>query len=658
MPEIRLHKARSTLRTAFEQEVTRRRSLYQERDIVMHRLRRLRLMRHKPYIPKGYARQLGGENAVKIPITYRLVQTAVNAIAKGLPTVYVEPFNAADRPKADELGRAANLLLQAWENQSRVPLLYSLYYNLFGDGLGCIKMQAGTWANFPLPQDGMDNDKYLEAVEEYKAMNPLPFSIRTVDPLTFYPPLDEYGRGVRIESGWRNTAEVLKSLRLIPDRNASSLSFTRIPDDAPYPELEFPPGLPPTMRVDELWDDHSCAISIQGADVWVFESEYPDPYTYGFAEPTGVRDPSNVGMSVVYPLYYIAPWIDTTVGVMTAWSLFATPTPYTTQDPIPGLRSTQETKVEMYNPGKMYHFPPGKKPGILSPPPVGDSVLGFLNFLIEAADKGGLPALVSGGGIGSRLPALTFQAAFEAATDRLRPGRDSAERIVSGTIQKAFEIIGMNDIGVKVNGWEYEWADPDNRRRQWAEIRPEEARRKRPISTTLQIDSTQDLIAKGTHAQFMVSAQLWDLAQAMKFSGVKDVTKTKEAIASDTAWRAALPVLAQLVLQSDPDFQAYQAQAMAGATGVEGAPEETTQLGTQTAQGRQMESVGIQRGGAAEGAMVTEPDIGGHGVDYPGQPAGTGRNRAGVPAGRGGGKRGGPTHKPRGARGGNLFGRS
>jgi hypothetical protein len=679
--EIRLKKAPQGIRSAIEREVWARKSLYQERDLVMHKIRRMRLMRHRPYMPKAYQRQLGGENAIKQPIMLRLVQTGVNAVAKGFPTLYVEPIDSADQGAADELGNAINLLLQATENMSAVPFLYTLYFNLFGDGLAVTKTQPGPWSGFPLPVNEQLDDPhtaavYMAEVAQFKADNPLPFVTRTVDPLTAYPPVDEYGRGVFMESGWRGLSEVLKQLNLMPDPRANSaLTFSKVPEGKPWPDLEFPPGLPPNFQVHELWSDTEAAVWFQGSsDIWIFDNPTgKKPYTWGFAEPTGVHDPANVGMSIVFPLYYIAPWIDTLSGIMTAWSLFAAPTPYTTRDPVPGQQPTKDTKIEMYQPGKMYQFPTGVKPGILSPPPVGDSVLGFLNFLIEAADRGGLPSLVSGSGVGSRLPALTFQAAFEAATDRLRPAVVSAEKIIAGTIRKELEIIAASGIPVRVNGWDYSTEEP-NKKRTWAVIKPEEAAKMRYILATLQIDSTQDLIAKGTHAQFMVSAQLWDIAQAMRFAGVKDVTKTKNNIAADTAWRMALQPLAQMILQQDPDYQkALQMQQqgqnqppsptappMGMAPNAGPVPKPATGLGGGSPEGPR----------AADGALVTAatgviidpedgapPEIGGHNEQKPGDPPGPGRNRANVPAGRGGGRRGTPTQKPRGNRA-SPFGRT
>ena len=101
------------VKDALYREVERRRALYQERDQVMHNIRRYRLMRQKTWMPKAYARRLGGDKGVKLPLMYRLVQTAVGMVAKRFPTVYAEPFSIGDRKAAAEMTRAVALLLQA-----------------------------------------------------------------------------------------------------------------------------------------------------------------------------------------------------------------------------------------------------------------------------------------------------------------------------------------------------------------------------------------------------------------------------------------------------------------------------------------------------------------------------------------------------------------
>jgi hypothetical protein len=54
MPDVAVEINTSTkVRDQLQSEVTRRLELFDERDKVMHQIRRYRLMRHKPYVPKG-----------------------------------------------------------------------------------------------------------------------------------------------------------------------------------------------------------------------------------------------------------------------------------------------------------------------------------------------------------------------------------------------------------------------------------------------------------------------------------------------------------------------------------------------------------------------------------------------------------------------------
>ncbi len=145
------------------------------------------------------------------------------------------------------------------------------------------------------------------------------------------------------------------------------------------------------------------------------------------------------------------------------------------------------------------------------------------------------------------------------------------------------------------------------KKRSWATIRPAEARKGRQIAVSLAIDSTQDMIAKGTHAQFMQSAKLWDAEKAMRFSGVENPEDMKDRIDADDARRMMSPLIAQGLIMADPDMRAL------------------------------VEAQAEEEGGGEGGSTGVEPP-------------GPGRNRQGVPAGRGGGKRGGATQKPRGNR--------
>lgn len=632
--EIRVRKASEGIRRAVQKEVDRQRQFYSERDNVIHRIRRQRLLRHEVRFPKAYQNLFGNDNAVKLPIMYRLVQTAVTAVAKGYPTVYVEPISMKDRKAAEEMGKALQLLLQTLDSMYGYQFLYNSYYNLMGDGLMVLKAQPGGWTGFPLMEESEEPEAYLRRVADFVQTKPLPFVARTVDPLLFYPPRGQYGEGLIVETGHRSRAKVFETLgyELREDGRVQPLE---IPKGRAYPGLELPPSADAMVEVDEVWDkDGLCAVRMGNTqDVWIFESPVGEhPYVWGYADPTGVLDPANVGMSVAYPLIYLTPWIDTLLGIAMAWSMLAAPTPYTTQSPVPGLPPITDTTVEVFQPGMMYHLPTGKQVGVLEPPPVGSHILGMMNFLIESSDRGGLPSLVSGSNIGSRLPALTFQAAFEAATDRLRPAVQSAEVALAGFLRKICRIIARYDLPVRVDGWKYYAEDNTRRERASARITPEEAAKGRLITVSLAVDSTQDTIAKGVHAMQMMDAMLWDWEKAARYSGVRNPEETKEKIAGDIAWKQLLPQLAAMV--TDPQFDQYkqylqeqQAQAQAGAAG----PAQMGEAG----------AAGPAPAGAAGPAPMSSGGVVRHSFHRGGRPAGM------------------PTERPRGRRLGKgaLYGR-
>lgn len=571
MPEFTLQRASLKVGTSIKGLIQDRRSFYQEAKHVMHQIRRRRLLRHKPFVPKAYQRRLGGERAVKLPVMYRLIQESVAKASRKPPRVEAVPLDGRDRRLANDYGKAMSLLLSSFG----MRFFYKFLYNLFGDGLAVTKTQVGPWAGFPLPQDQEDLGVYNARAQQFLAENPLPFYVRTVDPLTCYPPIEDYrDDGVFVEHGYRRMSELQYHLNLRFGTSGTLVPNDRVPQGKTYDELELPPGSLNMVETSEVWTKKDVAIVIQGqSDVWLFDNPTGElPYAWSWADPTGVEDPTNVGMSVAFPLYYITPWIDTMVATMAAWSLFAAPTPYTTQDPIQGVRPTQEYRIESYEPGMMYHFPTGRRPGVLSPPDVGAQVQGFLNFLVEGAERGGLPGLVSGTGIGTRLPALTFQAAFEAAIDRLRPAVAQGEEALAATLRKCGNIVGMYDENVSVNGDEYKTDSMEGpKTRRWAKIRPAEARKGRRLVVTLGLDSTQDLIAKGTHAVFMKQSGMWSEDRAMRFAGVEDTQGEGDLIIGDTARRAVLPALIQAAIASDPDLAAL-AQQQAGGTsaGAEG----------------------------------------------------------------------------------------
>lgn len=628
-------------------DMEQRRALYQERDIVMHNLRRYRTMRQQVKLPRGWKRYFGRGQEPRVPLIYRLVQTAVTAVTPDFPHVQEEPLSAVDKPRADEQSRALNFLLQTIDRRQQRRFLTSIYYKHMGDGMSALKTLPGRWSGYPLKDDEETDSQYNDRVERFLRDNPEPFYMSVVDPLTAYPPIDEYGEGTFVEISWRRPHKLFESLRLVTEKTSGGrMRLRQVPDGEPYPLYEFPPSSEPLVEVREAWTKDACFISCPslGGDVWEIENELGEtPYSWAYADPTGIDDPVNIGMSVAFPLYYLAPHVDTFFGLMMMWASFMAPTLFTTQAPSPYVRATQETATTNFEPGMIYNLPTGRDLKAVGAPDMGSAANQFLNAMLSLSDRAGLPAHTSGDIAGSRLPSLTLQQATDSALARLGPARRGLEFLLADGMRKARNIIADSGEDIPVNGWEMIDKDSERRTTGWAVVRADECARGRPITVTLEEDSTQDLIAKGTHAQFMEQAGLWSLRRSMKFGGARDPDEEMAEIAADVAWKQGIKAQAFKALMEDDELGEYF-RMMIGAAPAGGAPTGAPPAPTP-------EGEGEGGGGNGNAPLATLRAM----LEAEGGP---GRNREGVPAGAGGGRRGGlPTERPRGNRA-SAYGRS
>ena len=574
MPEYLLKEASDRVAAEVRKGISETQELYIERDQVMHDIRRYRLMRHTPDLPRNWAKRLGKAGPPKVPLMYRLVQTAVTAKSKDFPLVTEQPFNIEDKPAADDASRGMNFLLQALDRQHRMQLITNFLFSLFGDGLGVFKTLEGRWDGYPFQEESETDSEYNDRVEAFIKLHPEPFYVSRVNSETFYPPLDEYAEGACTEIGWRDAHDTWKTVERL---RAGSEEDHRLqfPDGPSYPEREFPPSTPALIEVAEVWTDEVCFISAPKlGKVWEVENPMgKTPYSWAFADPTGVDDPANMGMSICFPLYYLTPHIDSGLGLMESWMQFMAPTMYTTQDASPYVRPTMETSVQEMEPGMMYNLPTGRKMGTVQPPDMGAPANQFLTFMLGLGEKAGLPDLVSGGAVGSRLPALTLSKAYEDALSRLGPATRSGEFCIAEMLMNCRRIIGNYDEDLKVNGWEIR--EGDEHTKGWATIEAKEARKGRDMSVEISTDNEQDMIGKGTHGAFMVEKGVWSLRTSMKYSGVKDTQEEMDEIAADVAWKMAVPIQARKALMEDPELgpvmqQMAQAEAAAKGGGGQG----------------------------------------------------------------------------------------
>jgi len=589
--------------------------------------------------------------AIRAPIAYRLVQTATGSIYKRRGYTVIRPRKPGDEEVAENLQRGADLLLQTLERIARKPLEFKFIDQCAGDGMGVRKLMRTTWEGYPLKEEDESDSAYNKRVDEFVENSPpIPLKERLVDPLTFYPSLSEWSEAV-IESGKRPAREALRALRLAPD-DAKAGHLNHVPEGSPYPQWEPPPSMGPDIQVDEIWTPEEVILNVSG-EVFSLPNDERQfagkiPYVWAYGEVTGLDDPALASLSVIFPLMYLQPWLDTILGSMASWSIIAgNPTAYITRDAAvlqAGVRATDEIATIDFHPGKMYDFGVGARPGFLEPPGSGPAIVEFINLLITLMDRVSLAPIASGF-IGTRTPGLTQAAAMEAATAKLTPIVENAQFATADFIKLCFHVIeNILKKPVWVSGYTYE-SDTANKKLGSIRLAPADIRGHYDVLYNLQMETLQDEIARGTHAAFMHQSTLWSRRRSQKFSGVNNPTEEDIQRARETvmqlplvqAWLAAHATDDQPTLMAFGEFLA--AQGITPEMYVQGA---TPMAMEQAAQAQMAQQAQTEAPPSPEQQPPEEQE-------GPGQGLGV-RNLGGPPKRGGGRSSGQPTQRPRGRR--------
>ena len=554
MADIKVLDADSRQANWVAKTVQARKSLYYTRDKLLHGLRRQRFLRTKNKTARAYQRYVG--QGIHCALGYRLVQTVVGAIAKAPPKWHVI---APDDEVASRVQRWIPLAFQNIERITKQRLFWRGLSRLAGDGILVAKFSRRAWSDFPLQQLGETDGDYNDRVRLWlRTSATVPFRIRLVDGLTFYPPTGEWDADFTVESSKRASAPTLRELRLAPTTKTGGLSnLAFFPADRPYPELELP-NLPDNIQVDELWTPQECFIRVAGKVV-VIPNEYGEiPYEWCYGEE-GTDDPSLEGVSVMFPIMYLEPWIDQVLSVLAAWSSTVQPTPVTTTALGPGVNPNVETAVEDFKLGKHYTLKPGQALGWMGAPDVGPAVA-FLQQLTNLADRAGMAPTPPW--IGTRTPGTALSAAQEAVFAKLKPLEDNFSVFMSESAKRLIrwvdKVIGRP---VYVSGLEMT-SDQTKKQKSQVVLYPEDSGKISDVVCEITHAGVQDIIAMGNFGAFMVREGLWSPRRAMLVSGVEDPKKEREDLAEDMAFRhpAVQAYLAQKATEGEPVLE----EALAG----------------------------------------------------------------------------------------------
>jgi hypothetical protein len=491
---------------------------YRERNTLMWGLRRQRFLRGRVNPPLAYQDYLGP--GVRVPITYRLIQTVVGAVAgENRPRFHV---SGPDSEVNERAARWLRLVIQYIEQRHQPALYWRYWASLAGDGMAVLKTARRPWTGYPIRRPDQAAEDYIAEVERFfRSEAEPPFITRVVDPMTFYPPRSEWGVGqIAIEHGVRPYRSVLAALRLRP---LPTGRLAPLAADEPLPlEMQgLSPGNESTVEVTEVWTSDACLVLVGADNAFVFDNELGRlPYLWTFATAEAFDDPLLQAVGPAFPLIYLEPWINQKLSELVGFSnLQTTPTPFVVHKDARG--GGGEPEIVDFQAGRLHNFAGDVQVGTwdMGRPTEAIQVLATMIQLAKEFTISPVPAFA-----GTRTAGTVLAAAQERILSILRPMVDQAQA-TWGELARLYLHIVRHVIGapVYVSGLTFDERGRDRKARLVeARLSPRDVERITNVAAEIDFKTVTDRIAWHTHNVMMAQSGLWSRRRAMLESDVED----------------------------------------------------------------------------------------------------------------------------------------
>lgn len=575
-------------------EIQRQKTLYAERDELILGLRRQRMMRLKPRPTEAYQNFLG--KGVRVPVSFRLVETVVGAVAGGnRPAIHVL---SPDAELSRRGSRWADLVLKANEQHTQRGMYWKFWDSFIGDGLVFMKTTRHPWTEYPDKEENDSDAGYQRRVEAFlRSPPPAPIRTRVADPATCYPPLHEWTTAYFLESGMRPTTETLRQLGLKVSQRGNIMAQN---PEAPTPINMAGLRLGPNIEVDELWTDKDLFVRV-GGTLWHFDNELGRiPYVWASGSAVAWSDPTLQAMSVLYPLMYLEPWVNQFLSQLVGSGTSAlSPTPIATQEARGNISGGGDVKITDWQGGKLHQMPPGADLKFIAPPLDAQSV-NLFNVMVQMAEKYTLSPEPSFAG--SRTPGTVMSQVAERVVSILKPRVDMAESLHAEQIKMYLEMVEKTiQLPVHVSGLVFEERSGKGTMAETV-LRPSDVKKIRDVQVEIAFKTMQDKIAWNTMSVMMQQSGVWSMDRTRRETGVTDPRAEGEEI--DLEKLEGHPLIEMYVMQ----------KAMEGQDPLEA---------LQELQGAAQQAIdGMGSGGPGAGANGSRP-TGGRNAGEPRAPGGT-----------------------------------
>lgn len=508
-------------------------SYWSGRDALMDEMERLRFIENPVEAPDTMQIE-----EVRNSIGYSMVERVVGMLVADEYRLSVPPADDTQRAAraSEQMERWTQAALPEIAKVSEDDPLDRCVENMVALGHGCMRLVHAPqrWAGFPRQKEKQSDEDYNKATELWKRARPLPIAWTSVHPKTVYPRWDELGLAMILE---RDERPVI-SLR--PKR------YNRAKEHPDLWEFDRLKGGLATVKFSQLWTRETLTYAVNGHVVHHQRHRYGQPpYIYAMGQTTSSPDPAKKGLSLLYPLRYLLPYLDRLLSQKgTAVRLWAWPTPVVKRS-----LALMQADPSLLEPPE-YDIRPGKALSIW-----GDEDISYLvwqgngpdadeqlRLVMQMIERAGLADVLYGQGIGAGDSGYLVNQLIAAARMKLKPLVEHAENAMERAIRLLWDVV------------EYEIRQPlhvyargeGEGNRGWISLGPDDLNGYRQVEFKLSPMMPTDEYAVASMAANLMTAGIWSRRRAMERTGVEQPEAEEDRILIER-WKAS-PQVQQVLL--------------------------------------------------------------------------------------------------------------
>jgi hypothetical protein len=484
-------------------------SKYSERNETINEMDELRFSDNDVEVPSGLEKEV-----VQSSIAYSIVENVVGTLTANDALIRIPPsaLSGKSQQASSDLEKWTVGAFTQLRLQQNEDVFERFLECLVAYGHGCMRMLYAPqlWRGFP-KQDkkgGQTEEDYNNQAEAWKQGRPLPMAWTWCDPRCVYPSWSDQGLESVLEVDHRDPLAVSRyKFNLISDADLGDLERTHLKDNG---DIEFA----------QLWTRDSLTYAIDGVVVHQEKHKYPSiPYVYALGQAVASKDPARMGLSVLYPLRKLLPYLDRLLTQKaSAIRLYAWPTVVVKQGPFSPIGENMEgddasvRQIEV-KPGQTVTLFQGEEISFLTWQGDGPDIDRQISLIMEMCDRAGIPGASMG--VDTANSGYAINQLIGAARMKLKPLTRHGEDAYRQLIRTMYDIV------------EYRVKQPvpvylrEKKQGGWLTIGPDDLKGYRHVEVTLNPLLPTDTYARSSQAINEYNATIRSRRSAREMVGIE-----------------------------------------------------------------------------------------------------------------------------------------